>query len=202
MSSVANAIRQIPTVFASCRERPDAFSSRTKLPSKGCDIDQQKQALDAQSDARRALTGLAGGGSPDRYPPRTYDLTVTKWERFSDDTWINVDHVEVMRVEEQEDGRWILSAAFSSGRTHPLGSSDDRELLAECTDVVLRGGASDVAKAAAEKEPEVSATMTAEPRVEPERPVPKRGWRFWRPASQGTPGVPEGRAEAGPLPVS
>lgn len=135
---------------------------------------------------------------------------MTKWERFGDDTWINIDHVEVMRVEAQEDGRWILSAAFASGRTHLLGGADDRDLLAECTDVVLRGGASDVVRAAAENEPEVSAGMTAETVAEPheeryadpEQPAPKRGWRFWRPSNGVTPGLPEGRADAGPLPVS
>lgn len=64
---------------------------------------------------------------------------MTKWERFGDDTWINVDHVEVVRVEAQEDGRWQLTAAFSSGRSYPIGSHEDRELLTECTDALLRG---------------------------------------------------------------
>jgi hypothetical protein len=64
---------------------------------------------------------------------------VTKWERFGDDTWINTDHVEVVRVEEQEDGRWQLTAAFTSGRTYPIGSHEDRDLLADCTDALLRG---------------------------------------------------------------
>lgn len=70
-------------------------------------------------------------------------MAVTKWERFGDDTWINVDHVEVLRVEEQEDGRWQLIAAFTSGRSYPVGSHEDRELLADCTDMLLRGQISD-----------------------------------------------------------
>jgi hypothetical protein len=146
---------------------------------------------------------------------------VTKWERFGDDTWINIDHVEVVRVEEHDDGQWTLSAAFASGRTYPLGVHEDRELLAECTDVVLRGQASDVVRAAAatEREQPVHSTEPEESIAAPEvgdslaamglqdpAPIPaantelpaKRGWRFWRPSGKQS----EVRNEVDPLPAS
>lgn len=63
---------------------------------------------------------------------------MAKWQRFGDGTWVNVDHVEVVRVEEDDDGGWQLTASFASGSTHALGRADGRELLVDCTDVLLR----------------------------------------------------------------
>ena len=102
---------------------------------------------------------------------------MTTWQRFGDGTWVNVDQLEVVRVEEQEGGGWQLTAAFTSGRTHPLGSHDDRDLLIDCTDALLRGevgrhlgalaGAGDTPVV-----PEVPDVQVAATR--------RRVWRFWR----------------------
>ncbi len=68
---------------------------------------------------------------------------MTKWQRFGDSTWVNVDEVEVLRIDEQEDGRWQLTADFASGRSYAVGSHDDRQLLADCTDSLIRGEVSE-----------------------------------------------------------
>lgn len=103
---------------------------------------------------------------------------MTTWERFGDDTWINVDHVEVVKVEQQEDGRWQLIAAFTSGRTYPIGIHDDRELLAECTDAILRGQVGErlrdlTAPDAGDGE---TATPGLTPVATPEQPRKRRWW--------------------------
>lgn len=103
---------------------------------------------------------------------------MTTWQRFGDGTWVNVDHLEVVRVEEQDGGSWQLTATFTSGRTHPLGSHEDRDLLVDCTDALLRGevgehlgalaGAADTDMMAEAPDVRVAAAKS-------------RGWRFWRP---------------------
>lgn len=103
---------------------------------------------------------------------------MTKWQRFGDDTWVNVDHVEVVRVEEQEDGSWQLTAAFASGQTHPLGSHPDRDLLLECTDVLLRDEVGAQLRALTDT---VEETVVA-PVVDPDPeivPVPAKRMRWW-----------------------
>lgn len=148
---------------------------------------------------------------------------VTKWERFGDDTWINVDHVEVLRVEEQEDGRWQLMAAFASGRSYPIGSHDDREMLAECTDAVLRGRVGerllDLAAGADEVAPVIPEPAATQPAAEgvglgavasvPVGSSPvigankaPRKWRFWRSAPAAGATVMEPGAGVGPLPAA
>ena len=130
---------------------------------------------------------------------------MTKWERFGEDTWINVDHVEVVRVEEQEDGTWQLTAAFASGRTYPIGGHTDRELLVDCTDAVLRNQVGErlldlTDSATVPSEPAVEVVLqdgivdgalsgalpvgSADEAASPVRhPQSKRSWRFWRSAT-------------------
>ena len=103
---------------------------------------------------------------------------MTTWQRFGDGTWVNVDHVEVVRVEEQDNGGWQLTATFTSGRSDPLGAHDNRELLIDCTDALLRGEVGEHLQAL---------TVTRdEPLVVPEAAdahpaaARSRGWRFWR----------------------
>lgn len=116
---------------------------------------------------------------------------MTTWQRFGDGTWVNVDHLEVVRVEEQDGGSWQLTATFTSGRTHPLGSHDDRDLLVDCTDALLRGEVGRHLGALA---------GGAEPNVTPDAPdvqvaaARRRGWRFWRPENH----VPAQGPEAHP----
>ena len=102
---------------------------------------------------------------------------MTTWQRFGDGTWVNVDHLEVVRVEEQDGGSWQLTATFTSGRTHPLGRHDDRDLLVDCTDALLRGEVGEHLGALA---------GGAEASAMPEAPdvhvvATRTGWRFWRP---------------------
>lgn len=139
---------------------------------------------------------------------------MTKWERFGDDTWINVDHVEVVRVEEQEDGRWELTAAFASGRTYPIGSHEDREMLAACTDALLRDQVSerlldltdDTAEAdGADKADESLAAdviLPANAAQSAGGPVPAERTKWWRRLLPGLSGAaaPERRPEAEPVP--
>lgn len=102
---------------------------------------------------------------------------MTTWQRFGDGTWVNVDHVEVVRVEEQEDGGWQLTATFTSGRSDPLGAHDNRELLIDCTDALLRGEVGEHLQALTVTPDEPLVAQAAEP-----DPVAakSRGWRFWR----------------------
>ena len=105
---------------------------------------------------------------------------MAKWQRFGDGTWVNVDQVEVVRVEEQDDGGWQLVATFSSGSTFPLGSHVDRGLLVDCTDVLLRDEVGEHLRAATHPAGSTTPTMgDAQPVA-----VKGRGWRFWRPEAQ------------------
>ena len=102
---------------------------------------------------------------------------MTTWQRFGDGTWVNVDHVEVVRVEEQDNGGWQLTATFTSGRSDPLGTHDNRELLIDCTDALLRGEVGEHLQAL---------TVTQDESIVPEAPAAhpvaakSRSWRFWR----------------------
>lgn len=105
---------------------------------------------------------------------------MTKWQRFGDDTWVNVDHVEVVGVEELDDGGWQLTATFTSGRAHPLGRHDDRHLLIDCTDVLLRGEVGDHLRALAAGPGDTPTAQAADPRSAGQR----RRWWFARPRQQ------------------
>lgn len=111
---------------------------------------------------------------------------MTTWQRFGDGTWVNVDHLEVVRVDEQDDGTWQLTATFTSGHTHPLGSHTNRDLLVDCTDALLRGEVGEHLEAltdSAEPEPaapELGAPEPAAPELQPAVPAGRRSWRFWR----------------------
>lgn len=101
---------------------------------------------------------------------------MTKWQRFGESTWVNVDHVEVVRVDEQEEGGWQLTAVFASGRTHPLGCHADRDLLVECTDAVLRDQVGEhLLTLVATEQPAAAGSADPEP-----APAAPRRWRFWR----------------------
>jgi hypothetical protein len=102
---------------------------------------------------------------------------MTTWQRFGDGTWVNVDHVEVVRVEEQDDGGWQLTATFTSGRSDPLGAHDNRELLIDCTDALLRGEVGEHLQALTVPPDTTLVSQTPEP-----QPVAakSRNWRFWR----------------------
>lgn len=110
---------------------------------------------------------------------------MTSWQRFGDGTWVNVDHVEVVRVEEQDDGSWQLVAAFASGRVHPLGSHEDRDLLLDATDVVLRGEVGERLRPGADTDDQaaVAVVETADPEpvapVASVAPVAARRKRWW-----------------------
>ena len=130
---------------------------------------------------------------------------MTLWQRFGEDTWVNVDHVEVVRVEEQDDGSWQLTATFASGRVHPLGGHDDRELLVDCTDALLRGQVGDhLGALAATEEDDVAAQVPSEPAVTAEPAVGnRRWWRFWHPGHRPTLGAPDVHVDAAqPQPVA
>lgn len=128
---------------------------------------------------------------------------MTKWQRFGDGTWVNVDHVEIVRVEEQENGGWQLTATFASGTTHPLGSHDDRDLLADCTDALLRGEVGEHLRASLTTDPvEDSAAAQVPDGGVTQVPVaamtgaPKRArWRFWRSEDRPAHG-PDARPDA------
>jgi hypothetical protein len=102
---------------------------------------------------------------------------MTKWQRFGDGTWVNVDHVEVVSVEEQDDGSWRLTATFASGRIHPLGSHEDRDLLVDCTDALLRGEVGEHLRALTDTADEAVMAQTLD--LQPARAKGRR-WRFWR----------------------
>ena len=115
---------------------------------------------------------------------------MAKWQRFGDDTWVNVDQVEVLRIEEDEDGRWQLTAAFSSGRAYPVGAHDDRQLLADCTDALIRGEVSDRLRVWAEESSDQTAeepVPAAESVDEPAEPVKSRWWHIGRFSPKATP---------------
>lgn len=134
---------------------------------------------------------------------------MAKWQRFGDGTWVNVDQVEVVRVEEDDEGAgWKLTATFASGAVYALGSAEDRDMLVDCTDVLLRDEVGDHLRALAEM-PDMPETPNAidaldTPDVIDLRdespilaPAPAaapafargRGWRFWRTANQDTPAL-------------
>jgi len=117
------------------------------------------------------------GGSPTDGTPVPTLCAMTTWQRFGDGTWVNVDHVEVVRVEEQDSGGWQLTATFTSGRTDPLGSHANRELLIDCTDALLRGEVGEHLHALA-----VTPDESPVPEAADARPVAarSRSWRFWR----------------------
>lgn len=132
---------------------------------------------------------------------------MTKWQRFGDRTWVNVDHVEVVQVDEQEDGGWQLMAVFASGHTHPLGSHADRDLLVDCTDALLRGEVGEHLRALADTgaEPSTEAGMqpAPDPAMQPEAaPAKRRRWWVRRSDDQWSPTVIDVRPEAEPIPVS
>jgi hypothetical protein len=107
---------------------------------------------------------------------------MTKWQRFGDGTWVNVDHVEVVHVEEQDEGAWQLTATFTSGRTHPLGSHGDRDLLVDCTDALLRGEVGQHLRDLTDTADETVPAQATDP-----GPVAakRRTWRFWHSEPEG-----------------
>lgn len=141
---------------------------------------------------------------------------MAKWQRFGDGTWVNVDQVEVVRVEEDGGGAgWKLIATFASGATYALGSAADREMLVDCTDVLLRDEAGDHLRALAEMPDTVDALDTPDvfeapdvidlrddspilaPAAAPAR-ARGRGWRFWRPATHTAPALEHADAPGQP----
>lgn len=107
---------------------------------------------------------------------------MTTWQRFGDGTWVNVDHLEVVRVDEQDDGSWQLTATFTSGHTHPLGSHANRELLVDCTDALLRGEVGEHLEALTDSaDLELAASG-----LQPAAAAEPRGWRFWRSSRRQT----------------
>ena len=125
-------------------------------------------------------------------------MVMANWQRFGDGTWVNVDQVEVVRIDEQAEGGWQLTAAFASGRTHPLGSHADRDLLVDCTDVLLRGEVGEHLRALADPAGE----SVSDPTLEPELvPAFHRRWRFWRSGPRPSSGLLDGHPPVGPLPA-
>lgn len=116
---------------------------------------------------------------------------MTQWQRFGDGTWVNVDHVEVLQVEEPEpdESGWQLTAIFASGRTHPLGRHDDRGLLIDCTDAFLGGEVGSHLRALADTSDETP-TSTVARGPEPVT-ASRRRWLFWRPAGVSASSTPD-----------
>lgn len=120
---------------------------------------------------------------------------MTKWQRFGDSTWVNVDQVEILRIEEQQDGRWQLTADFASGRSYPVGSHEDGQLLADCTDALMRGEMSDRLRAWASETDEAPSNDTMHGQTEP---VKAKRWRLKRPRRERAHGAVGQRAAASP----
>jgi hypothetical protein len=121
---------------------------------------------------------------------------MTKWQRFGDGTWVNVDHVEVVSVEEQDDGSWRLTATFASGRIHPLGSHEDRDLLVDCTDALLRDEVGQHLRALIDAPDETVMTQTLDPQPAAAK---HRSWRFWRSGNRPLLNAADGDPDAAQL---
>ena len=119
---------------------------------------------------------------------------MAQWQRFGDGTWVNVDQVEVLQVDEPvrgEDG-WQLTATFASGRTHPLGTHANRELLIDCTDAFLGGEVGSHLRALAEPSDDTSVVSS----LDPEPAVTRRRWIFWRSDGEATLNAADTRPDA------